>query len=213
MEALGSIGDFFSSGAGASLLKLAEVGMSGAGTVGNLLNNKARSDELSYVKQQQKALADPTTLAKEVSAATQPLNQGLIQGVENTVGSNLAEQGLSQAPGIQASVLAQALAPFQQQNQQTALQLVLQRLGLPLSYASTYLSGLPQNSNIAPLLALLQKPVPGGAQPANNFSNPGAALPPYVPPAQTNDTSNPPDIFSLISQPQPSYADNAGGLF
>jgi hypothetical protein len=165
MDMLGNlgqiVGNFFQGGGG----KLLESGLTGAGLIGNLLTQKQRSDELSYLQNQQKQLQDPTALAKQVAAATQPLNTGLVQGVENQVQGSLAEQGLSQAPGIQAAVLSQALAPFEQQNQQTALQLVLQRLGLPLSYASTYLQGLPQPANLSPLLALLQsKPGTGGYQ-------------------------------------------------
>src|ERR1700687_2418714 len=49
----------------------------------------------------------------------------------------------------------QALAPFEQQNQNTALQLVMERLGLPIQYANAYLQGLPKSSNMSPLLALL----------------------------------------------------------
>src|ERR1700741_2348097 len=76
----------------------------------------------------------------EVRAATQPLSLGLVQDVTSQVSGTLAERGLSQAPGIQATELATALAPYQQQNQQTALQLVLTRLGLPLEYAKTILA-------------------------------------------------------------------------
>jgi hypothetical protein len=153
-------------------LPVAEMGMTGAGLAGNLMNQKARSDELNYLLNQQKNLQDPTKIASEVAAATQPLNRGLVQSVENTVNANLASQGLSEAPGIQAATEAQALAPFQQQNQQTALQIVMQRLGLPLSYAGTYLAGLPPNSNLAPLLALLRLNNP---TPSNSLSEGGLA--------------------------------------
>ena len=141
----------------ASMAKPAELGLTGAGLIGNLMNQKARSNELNYLKQQQAGLQDPTKLATEVAGATQPLNRALVESVGNTVNAQLAEQGLSQAPGIAATNLSQALAPFQQQNQATALQLVLARLGLPLSYGQAILGGLPQNSNLAPLLALLQQ--------------------------------------------------------
>jgi hypothetical protein len=157
-DLLGQVAGLFTKAA-----PLLEGGMAGAGLVGNILNEKARSDELNYLKKNQDAAKDPVALAKMVQAATQPLNQGLVQGVENQVQGSLAEQGLAQAPGIQASVLAQSLAPFQQQNQQTALQLVMQKLGIPLEYASAYLSGLPKDTNLSPLLALLQKNAGGGS--------------------------------------------------
>ena len=157
MEALTSLSTFLSSPTAQSLLKIGEVGMAGSGLVGNIMNERQRSQQLNYATNAEKTLQDPTALAKQVSAATQPLNSGLVQGIENTVSGNLAEQGLSQAPGIQASTLAQSLAPFQQQNQNTALQLVLTRLGLPLQYVNSILGNMPQQTNLSPLLALIQR--------------------------------------------------------
>jgi len=150
-DALGSIGSFFggSGSAGSGLLDLAGIGTAGSGIIGNILNERMRSQQLNQLQQQE----NPTKLAQEVVAATQPLNSGLVQSVTNQVSGNLASQGLSEAPGIQASVESQALAPFEQQNQQTALQLVLQRLGIPESI----IASLPQNTNIAPILALLMR--------------------------------------------------------
>lgn len=157
-DALGSIGSFFggSGSAGSGLVDLLGLGTAGSGVIGNILNEKQRSDQINQLKK----LENPTTLAKDVSAATQPLNSGLVQSVGNTVSGNLAEQGLSQAPGIQATELSQALAPFEQQNQQTALNLVLARLGIPQSI----LASLPNNANIAPIIAMLmrQSQGPGG---------------------------------------------------
>lgn len=157
MDAISSIGNFFSSGPGAGLLKVGELGSAGAGLVGNILNERARSNELGRVSAAEKTLADPTALAKQVAAATQPLDTGLTESVGNAVDASLAEKGLTQAPGIARTELSQALAPFEQANQNTALQLVLTRLGLPLQYAQTFLSNLPPNVNLAPLLALLGK--------------------------------------------------------
>lgn len=158
-EMLGNLGQFFggSGSPGTGLLDLLGLGTAGAGTIGNIMNQKARSDQLGKISKAEKTLGNPTQLAEQVSAATQPLNEGLVQSVGNTVSGSLAERGLSQAPGIQGTELAQALAPFQQANQQTALQLVLERLGLPIQYAQAYLGGLPGNANISPILAMLMK--------------------------------------------------------
>ncbi len=189
-----------------TVLKALTLGTTGMGVVGNILNQKARSDELGYLKNQQKILSDPTAMAKQVAAATQPLNTGLVQGVENQVQGTLAEQGLAQAPGIQAAVLSQALAPYYQQNQNTALQLVMERLGLPLQYASTYLSGLPQNSNLAPLMALLQR-----NNPSSTSSLPSwwPTSRPTIPTPTTTDPGLPPDIFNI----PPVLTDTGGGGF
>jgi hypothetical protein len=163
MEALQSIGTFFGSSGGKGLTSLAELGATGAGLFGNISAERQKAQEMDYLKKQQNAIGDPTKLAAEVAAATQPLNRALVQDVGNQVSGTLAEQGLSQAPGIQASTLATSLAPFEQQNQQTALQLVMKRLGLPIEYANALLANNPKGTNLAPLLALLQKGNTGAA--------------------------------------------------
>ena len=132
-EALGSL---------SSIVPLLSIGTMGAGLIGNILNARTQSQAISDLQKQE----NPTLLAKEVAGATAPLNTGLVQGVENQVQGSLASQGLAEAPGIQASVLAQALAPYEQQNQQTALQLVLAQLGIPVSI----LQNLPKNANMSP---------------------------------------------------------------
>lgn len=172
MDALSNVAKFFNSDTGSGLLKIGEAGTAGAGLIGNMLTERARSRELSDLRKQESALPDAQALARQVAAATQPLNRGLVEGVENSVNANLAEQGLSQAPGIQAQAITSALAPYEQQNQQTALQIVMQRLGLPLEYAQAILRNLPQSTNLAPILALLSKSTPTKSP---LFSDPNAA--------------------------------------
>jgi hypothetical protein len=198
MEALQSLGTFFSGSSGQGLTKLAELGATGAGLFGNISAERQRSQELSYLKKQQDAVGDPTKLAAEVAAATQPLNRGLVQSVGNQVEGTLAEQGLAQAPGIQATVLSQSLAPFEQQNQATALQLVLKRLGLPIEYAQALLQNNPQQTNLAPLLALLSKGgMPTGPQPIQNFAPANASWSASLPGQQD---ATPPDSSSWMPE-------------
>ena len=169
-DMLGSLGELFSSsgggGGGGGLMSLLNLGSSGLGMFGNLMNDIQRQGQLNMIKKNEKTLGDPTQLAKQVASATQPLNEGLVQSVDNTVKGSLAESGLSQAPGILATTESQALAPFEQQNQNTALQLVMERLGLPIQYASAFLGGMGGNANLAPLLAMLFK----DKQQPNNFA-------------------------------------------
>jgi hypothetical protein len=146
---LGSIGNFFGSPAGKGLGEVAGLGATGAGLVGNLMADRQRAAAANAARANMNLT--PAQLGAQVSSATQPLNNALVQAVTGNVNSNLAEQGLSEAPGLIATATSQALAPFQQQNQQTALQLVLQKLGLPAEFART----IPQNAQLAPLLALL----------------------------------------------------------
>ena len=178
MEQLGQLGQFFSGSSGQGLLKLGELGTAGAGLFGNISAERQAQKQRDYLAKQEATLADPTALAAKVAAATQPLNRGLVESVGNTVSGTLAEQGLAQAPGIQATALSQALAPFEQANQQTALQLVMKQLGLPIEYAQTLLANQPKQTNLAPLLALLQKGATPGAGPGSAIdpSNIGALM-------------------------------------
>lgn len=150
-ELLGSIGSFFSGPAGKGIATLGELGATGAGLAGNLSADRQRAQAASLA--QKNANLTPQQLAEMVKSGTQPLDRGLIQAITGNVNANLSEQGLSEAPGLIATAESQALAPFQQQNQQTALQLVLQKLGLPAEFART----IPPNANLAPLLAMLFK--------------------------------------------------------
>lgn len=156
---LGSIGNFFGSSAGKGLGEVAGLGATGAGLVGNLLADQQRA---AAAKQAQRnANLTPAQLGAQVNQATLPLNASLVQAITGNVNANLAEEGLSQAPGIQAAAIAQGLAPFEQQNQQTALQLVMQKLGLPAQAAAL----IPPNTNMNQLLALLMRqnnPAPSG---------------------------------------------------
>jgi hypothetical protein len=150
-QILGNIGNFFSSPAFNTISKVAGLGATGAGLAGNLSLEAQRAN--AEKQAEANAKLTPAQLGSLVTGATQPLNAGLVQAVTNTTDANLAEMGLSQAPGLIATATSQALAPFEQQNQQTALQLVLQKLGIPLDV----LRSLPANSNLSPLIALLMK--------------------------------------------------------
>jgi hypothetical protein len=116
--------------------------------------------------QKEKAIVDrsiyyskhPEAISNMVTAATKPLDTGLTKGVENIVNASLASQGLSQAPGIQSQVLAQALAPYQQQNQRLALNEVLAAIGLP----EQALASLQSSMRPDQLSLMLKGILPGG---------------------------------------------------
>lgn len=176
-EVLGSLGSFFSGPTGKGIATLGELGATGAGLFGNISADRQRA---AAAKQAQDNMnLTPQQLAAMVSGAQQPLNKGLTQAVTNNVNANLAEQGLSQAPGIIATTESQALAPFIQSNQNQALELVLAKLGLPAEFART----IPPNANLAPLLSLLFK---GGGTPNSN-TNPFQTTGPNPLPPNTPD--------------------------
>jgi hypothetical protein len=198
MEGLANLGSFFSGPGGQGLKSLLTLGSAGAGLFGNIAAERQRSQELNNLKAQQAAAeVSPTQLASQVSAATQPLDRALVSTVGNQVSGTLAEQGLSQAPGIQAQALAQGLAPFEQQNQATALQLVLKRLGLPVEYAQTLLAGNPGSVNLAPLLSLLGKQ--GGSTGGLDIAQLQKLLNPPATPASTDWSANLPGVTSATS--------------
>jgi hypothetical protein len=179
MDSLASIGSFFGSPTGKGIGTLAELGGAGAGLYGNISADQQRA---AAAKQAQaNANLTPQQLSAMVSGAQQPLNAGLVQAITGNVNANLAEQGLSQAPGLIATAESQALAPFQQNNQQAALQLVLAKLGLPAEFAKT----IPQNANLAPLLSMLFK---GQATPSTN-PNPFQTTGPNPPPPTTDQST------------------------
>jgi hypothetical protein len=115
-------------GALGKVAPFAEKGLGIAGLVNqySLANKeKAALDRSIYYSKHPEAI---NALVKQFQ---QPLSAGLTKGTENIVNASLAEQGLSQAPGIQTQVLSQALAPYQQQEQQFAITEAFKALGLP----------------------------------------------------------------------------------
>jgi|SRR5580692_460543 hypothetical protein len=191
---LGSIGNFFSSSAGKGVETLAGLGATGSGLVGNLLADKQRSDAANLAKKN--ANLTPQQLGAMVTGATQPLDRSLVQAITGNVDASLAEQGLSQAPGLIATATSQALAPYQQMNQQTALQLVLRKLGLPAEYAAT----VPQNAQLAPLIAMLFKGFGNNSTPARGGALPettGPTLDQLGAPPTYGDTSGDPNNYGI----------------
>jgi hypothetical protein len=148
-------------------VKLLQTGVAGAGEAGNLIEEKKRLDYQNLVMN---LLKNPQQLAAMAAKITQPLNAGLVQATNNQVQGNLASRGLAQSPGIFAASEAQALAPFEQQNQQTALSAVLQSLGLPAS-------SFGQPANLAPLFSSLFQPTKP-AVPTQTPQAPGLTPPP-----------------------------------
>ena len=128
----------------------------GLGTLGGLAG---LVNQYSLAAKEKKALDQslwyskhPQAISALTSQFTRPLDTGLTKGVENVVNANLASQGLSQAPGIQSQVLAQALAPYYQQNQNTALQEALAAIGLPAEALQSLQSTQGNQAGIASLL-------------------------------------------------------------
>lgn len=134
------------------LPKILSGGAFAGGEIGNILEARKKSQYQNFIND---LMMHPEKLAAMAAKLQKPLDNSLVQGVTNTVQGDLAQRGLSQAPGIFAATESQALAPYQQQNANTALQAVMSMLGLP---AGTF--GAPQNNSGA--LGLFLKSLKGG---------------------------------------------------
>jgi hypothetical protein len=137
------------------------IGTAGAGIAGNLMNAITRGQQVSQLQSAEKKLANltPEQLSGMVAKGTAPLNQNLLQNVGNLVQADVAGRGLAESPGVFAATESQALAPYQQQNQSTALQLVMKKLGLPIEYADAIINAVGPNANVGSILqTLMQMP-------------------------------------------------------
>lgn len=147
-------------GASPNWMKLLLGSMTGAGEIGNILADRKRAELLS--QENKWASLTPQQLSAKIAAATQPLSAGLTQSVGNVVQAQMGERGLAQAPGIYSASLASALAPFYQQNQDTALNAILRQMGIPIQEAAL----LPGTTDMGGLLKMLissfSKPSGGG---------------------------------------------------
>ena len=172
------------SGAGGFIQKFLPWMLAGsgvAGTIGNIEANQARNAVLSAEMARMNAYnkMTPAQVVQGITSLEQPLSQNLIHNVGNTVQGQLAERGLSQAPGIQTQALAQGLAPYQLQEQQMAQQAFFQKLGLPISAQPSPFGPFPQTTNTSQLWQAL----------AQNFMNKGGGGPNLVPQNVAGDTT------------------------
>jgi hypothetical protein len=110
-----------------SLIPLLSGGASLASAGSNLYQgyeNQQYQDKLRSLAQ------NPAQLQQYEQGFVQPLNAGLTAGVANQAQAYAAERGLGQSPGPSQEILAQAIAPYVQQNQQQGYSNALQALGL-----------------------------------------------------------------------------------
>jgi|ERR1700685_3725142 len=152
-DALGSLGSLFTN---ASVPAIASGASLGLGEIGNLLAGNAQSNQLKALQNQENAVTNltPAQLSAKVNSAAQPISNAEIQSIGNAVQGDVASRGLAQAPGIFASEESQALAPLAQANYNTALQQVMQQLGLPIQYAAAIQKFLPQQQSMTPAMQL-----------------------------------------------------------
>ena len=61
---------------------------------------------------------NPTLLNERIQSLTRPMNQSLIKSVTRATNPGIAEAGLATSPGMSQQITAEALAPYQVQEQQ-----------------------------------------------------------------------------------------------
>lgn len=152
-DMLSSIGSFLTSDSKPinSLLGLAGAGTNIYSGIQNIQNQNRLQSAQNYVTS---LTTNPTKMAQATAAYTQPLTAGLTSDVSNLVQGNLAERGLGSSPAAYTSALTQAISPYVQQNQSTALNALMQSLGL----ASGQRSIQSPTQDISKLLAQLRMP-------------------------------------------------------
>jgi len=207
---LGSVGSFFggSGSAASSIAPLAQIGTGVAGTIGNIEGNNTKNSvlqqQMDYTKQLQ--AMTPTQLASGIQQLQQPLSANLTNSVGNTVQGQLAERGLSQAPGIYGSSLAQALAPYQLQEQQLATNAYLQKLGLPIQSRPSPFGPYPANTNTTGIWNSLFQHMYNNNNSNNVSSTPGLTYGP-------SDTQLGAPNFSSLGTSSPTDFSNLGAGF
>ena len=189
------------------IIPLLGLGTAGAGITGNIMNAITRGQQTSKLQSAEKNLANlsPEALSGMVSKATAPLNQNLVSSVGNLVQADVAGRGLAESPGVFAATESQALAPYQQQNQNTALQLVLQKLGLPIEYANAVINSVGPNADVGKILQSLMQmqktPAGGGIPDTSSIPSPTPGILAQIQAAQNPAPSTPgltPDMGNLL---------------
>lgn len=181
-------------GALPTISKIAPLITQGMGTISNVIRghrvNEAQQAALKRQRELDQLIKNPALLAQKVQAMTQPLNQGLVQGVENQAQAGLAERGLGTSPQIAEQVFAQALGPYQHQNQMEALRSVLQMYGIDESMLNTIIGAEGQPVDTSGLWGAMQQPQQG-SQPYSFPNGPGPNRIPR-PPDPGPDVPTPP---------------------
>lgn len=129
-ELMTSLGNFMGGAGGKglnSVLSLAGTGANAYSGIQNAQNTANYNSTQSYI---QDLVKNPTKMAAAASQFQQPLSVGLTDAVTNQAQAQLAERGLGGSPAAMTSAITQALAPYIQNNQQTAMQTLMNSLNL-----------------------------------------------------------------------------------
>jgi hypothetical protein len=184
--------------------------LGGFGVVNNLIQSQRAQGQLGTAdarsRQLFQLLNNPAAFRARISQLTAPLDQNLTRGVTDTTLADLSQRGLDprSAPGIATSAVAQALAPYEQENIQQAVNLLMSQYGMSydqaLQMAQAYQSSATDTSGFWKMFNL-QPPGDPALDPNQNVYGAGP------------DVTNP-DMGGPITPPpldvtQPLYAQPA----
>jgi hypothetical protein len=168
----------------------------GVGALSNFFgqrkSNQLLDAQLNAIKQEQDLFNDPTKLAAKVAGVERPLDAGLTSGVGNEVQAFLAEHGLGESPAIASEVMAQALAPYKQNNQNTAIQTIMRLMGAPLEAGVQR----PQPTDLTGLLKMLMTPNASASPPGSGTGTTTGVDTPSVDFSNFGDFLNPESAFA-----------------
>lgn len=125
-----SLGSFLGGTGGKGLNALLGAAGTGANIFGSIQNFQQRQKQIDAQNYISSLLKDPTKYNKAVAGYTAPLDAGLTAGITNQVQGQLAERGLGSSPAAFTQAETQALAPYLQQNKQSAVNDLFNMLGL-----------------------------------------------------------------------------------
>lgn len=142
LKAIGSIGGAIAAPftGGASLIpSLVSAGLGGLGEVGNFIGGQreagaqqqvqnAQQQAFNAIQQRAGQLANmtPGQQMALLNQFQQPLNQNLVNAIVGPLQGQMAQMGLGQSAGQMEAAMGTALAPYQQQNIQNAMQMLQQ---------------------------------------------------------------------------------------
>jgi hypothetical protein len=86
---------------------------------------------------------NPAAMMGRIRAFEQPLSQNLIHSVIRDINPSIAARGLATSPGMTQQITAEALAPYEMQEQRQAIGLTEQGLGYPFQLGSGAAGWLP----------------------------------------------------------------------
>jgi len=96
-----------------------KVGEGGGGAAIGMAGNLAQAIQRWQL---QRTLQDPSQVAANILKMQRPLSKALKRNVGAATGQEMAAAGLAGAPGLYSQAVASALAPYQQKQQEMAMQ-------------------------------------------------------------------------------------------